>query len=79
VQLWDLCQAGRWDEALRLQRRLWRINEVFQKYSLAACVKAGLQVQGFDVGDPIPPQDPLGQEAIAEIAASLAAAQAVAT
>jgi 4-hydroxy-tetrahydrodipicolinate synthase len=78
VQLWELCQAGRWDEALRLQRRLWRINEVFQKYSLAACVKAGLQVQGFDVGDPIPPQDPLSREAIADIQASLREAQGAA-
>src|SRR5690349_21326994 len=49
VRLWELSQAGQWDEALRLQRRLWRINEAFQKHSLAACVKAGLQVQGFDV------------------------------
>lgn len=77
VELWSLAEAGRWDEAMRLQRRLWRINEVFQKYSLAACVKAGLQVQGFEVGDPIPPQEPVTAEALADIRASLAEAQGV--
>jgi 4-hydroxy-tetrahydrodipicolinate synthase len=67
VYLWELCQAGRWDDALALQRKLWRLNEVFQRYSLAACIKAGLQLQGFEVGDAIPPQKPLAAEAIAEI------------
>jgi len=32
---------------------------LFQKHSLAACIKAGLELQGFEVGDPIPPQLPL--------------------
>src|ERR1044071_5074867 len=27
VRLYDLCRAKRWDEAMALQRRLWRINE----------------------------------------------------
>jgi 4-hydroxy-tetrahydrodipicolinate synthase len=59
VKLYDLCKAGRWDEALVLQRRMWRLNEAFAKYNLAACIKAGLSIQGYDVGDPIPPQSPL--------------------
>ena len=59
VRLYDLCQAGHWDEAMRLQRSLWRINEAFARFSLAACIKAGLQIQGYDVGDPLPPQAPL--------------------
>ena len=59
VKLYDLCKAGRWDEALMLQRRMWRLNEAFAKYNLAACIKAGLSIQGYDVGDPIPPQSPL--------------------
>lgn len=75
VRLWELSQAGQWDEALQLQRRLWRINEAFQKHSLAACVKAGLQVQGFDVGGPIPPQDPLSPAVLADVRASLQEAQ----
>src|ERR1044071_1593811 len=56
VELYHLCKAARWDEAMALQRRLWRINEAFARYNLAACIKAGLQIQGYDVGDPIPPQ-----------------------
>src|SRR4051794_8500735 len=56
VQLYELCKPKRWDEAMQLQRRLWRINEAFARYNLAACIKAGLQIQGYDVGDPVPPQ-----------------------
>ena len=75
VRLWELSQAGQWDEALRLQRRLWRINEAFQKHSLAACVKAGLQIQGFDVGGPVPPQEPLSPAVLDDVRASLQEAQ----
>ncbi|MBV9119872.1 MAG: dihydrodipicolinate synthase family protein [Chloroflexi bacterium] len=78
VALYDLCQAGRWDEALAMQRRQWRLNELFAKYSLAACVKAGLRVQGIEVGDPIPPQEPLEGAAIEEIREALEAQQQVA-
>jgi 4-hydroxy-tetrahydrodipicolinate synthase len=56
VELYNLCKAKRWDEALVLQRKLWRINEAFARYNLAACIKAGLAIQGYEVGDPIPPQ-----------------------
>jgi 4-hydroxy-tetrahydrodipicolinate synthase len=56
VELYQLCQAARWDQAMALQRRLWRINEAFARYNLAACIKAGLAIQGYDVGDPIAPQ-----------------------
>jgi 4-hydroxy-tetrahydrodipicolinate synthase len=56
VELYNLCKAARWDEALVLQRRLWRLNEAFARYNLAACIKAGLVIQGYDVGDPVPPQ-----------------------
>lgn len=56
VALYDLCREKRWDDAMALQRRLWRINEAFARFNLAACIKAGLQIQGYDVGDPLPPQ-----------------------
>jgi 4-hydroxy-tetrahydrodipicolinate synthase len=59
VELYNLCQASRWDDALVLQRRLWRMNEAFARYNLAACIKAGLAIQGYDVGDPIAPQPAL--------------------
>ncbi len=62
VRLYDLCKAAKWDEAMTLQRELWRINEAFARFNLAACIKAGLQIQGYDVGDPVPPQAPLSAE-----------------
>jgi 4-hydroxy-tetrahydrodipicolinate synthase len=56
VGLYNLCMAARWDDAMALQRKLWRLNEAFARYNLAACIKAGLAIQGYDVGDPVPPQ-----------------------
>ena len=56
VELYDLCKTKRWDEALVLQRRLWRVNEAFARFNLAACIKAGLAIQGYDVGPPVAPQ-----------------------
>ncbi len=76
LRLYDLCRQGAWPEALLLQKRLWRMNELFAKHNLAGCVKAGLQLQGFAVGDPIPPQSPLTPAAVAEVAAALDAAHA---
>jgi 4-hydroxy-tetrahydrodipicolinate synthase len=62
VKLYDLCRAGRWPEAMVLQRELWRVNEAFARFNLAACIKAGLQTQGYPVGDPVPPQAALSPE-----------------
>jgi 4-hydroxy-tetrahydrodipicolinate synthase len=62
VRLYELCRAGKWPEAMKLQRELWRINEAFARFNLAACIKAGLQTQGYAVGDPVPPQAALSAE-----------------
>ena len=62
VELYSLCKRQRWDDAMKLQRALWRINEAFARYNLAACIKAGLSIQGYEVGDPVPPQAPLTAE-----------------
>jgi 4-hydroxy-tetrahydrodipicolinate synthase len=62
VELYNLCQAARWDQALALQRRLWRLNEAFARYNLAACIKAGLALQGYAVGDPVAPQAALAAD-----------------
>src|ERR1700675_3519198 len=56
VELYNLCRRARCDEAVALQRKLWRINEAFSCFTLAASIKAGLAIQGYDVGDPIAPQ-----------------------
>jgi 4-hydroxy-tetrahydrodipicolinate synthase len=62
VKLYDLCKSKRWDDAMALQRKLWTINEVFARFNLAACIKAGLEIQGYAVGDPIAPQASLTSE-----------------
>jgi 4-hydroxy-tetrahydrodipicolinate synthase len=72
VRLYELCRAERWNEAMALQRKLWRINEVFARFNLAACIKAGLQAQGYAVGDPVPPQATLSAEERKFVAAVLA-------
>lgn len=77
VRLYELCREGAWGEAMALQRRLWRINEVFARYNLAACIKGALEMQGFAVGPPLPPQAPLGPEGRAEVRAALEAAGAL--
>jgi 4-hydroxy-tetrahydrodipicolinate synthase len=74
VALYDLCRAGKWPEAMKLQRELWRVNEVFARFNLAACIKAGLQIQGYAVGDPVPPQTALTADErniVADILASI--------
>ncbi len=68
VELYDLCRAGRWAEAMVLQRRLWQLNQAFQKYNLAACIKGGLELQGYEVGAPMLPQQALSEAGKADLA-----------
>lgn len=72
VRLYELCRAGQWQDAMQLQRSLWRINRAFAKYNLAACIKGALQLQGYDVGEPLAPQAPLTEAGRAEIRQLLA-------
>jgi 4-hydroxy-tetrahydrodipicolinate synthase len=67
VKLYELARDRRWEEAIKVQKRLWDINWVFQKYALAPCIKACLELQGFAVGAPIPPLQPLKGQALKEI------------
>jgi 4-hydroxy-tetrahydrodipicolinate synthase len=62
VNLFNMAREKRWEEAFELQKTLWSLNVAFQNYSLAACVKAGLEMQGFPVGSPLPPQRQLDEE-----------------
>jgi 4-hydroxy-tetrahydrodipicolinate synthase len=75
VRLYDLCHAGEWTAAMALQRELWRINEIFARFNLAACIKAALQLQGYDTGDPIAPQRPLNADERRVVAAALEAVE----
>lgn len=71
VRLFDLCRLGKWTEAMELQRQLWGLNQAFAKYNLAACIKGGLELQGYPVGAPLAPQTPLSSEGIAELKEAL--------
>ena len=71
VRLHALCRAGEWDAAMALQRRLWTLNQAFARFNLAACVKGGLALQGYEVGDPLPPQAALAEDGIAVVRAAL--------
>ena len=71
IELYEAARMGDWDKAMELQRPLWRINEIFAKYSIAGCIKTALDLQGFKVGDPIAPQASLGAKARDEIKAVL--------
>ena len=72
VELYELCRKGDWAAAMERQRPLWRLNQAFAKYNLAACIKGGLALQGYEVGAPLPPQEPLTPEGIEEVRRALA-------
>jgi 4-hydroxy-tetrahydrodipicolinate synthase len=71
VDLYERCRRGDWNSAMQLQRQLWSINQVFAKYNLAACIKGGLELQGYAVGSPLPPQLALSPEGIEEVRLAL--------
>ena len=71
VQLYETCRRGDWGAAMDLQRPLWALNQAFAKYNLAACIKGGLHLQGYDVGAPLPPQAPLPPEGVEEVKRAL--------
>jgi len=73
VELYEICRRGDWKLAMERQRPLWALNQAFAKYNLAACIKGGLKLQGYAVGDPLPPQAPLSAEGVADVRAALQA------
>jgi dihydrodipicolinate synthase/N-acetylneuraminate lyase len=77
VELYELCRRGDWVTAMARQRLLWKLNQAFAKYNLAACIKGGLQLQGYTVGDPLPPQAALSAEGVEEVRRALIAIDAL--
>lgn len=67
IALYEMAREKRWEEAVAYQKQLWPLNMAFQRYSLAACVKAGLEMQGFPVGPPMPPQKQLDADGRAAV------------
>ena len=77
VALYDLCINGLWEDAMNLQRKLWGLNQSFVKYNLAACIKGALELQGYQVGAPLPPQTPLSAQGIKAVKEALMAIKAL--
>jgi 4-hydroxy-tetrahydrodipicolinate synthase len=77
VELYELCRRGDWATAMARQRPLWNLNQAFAKYNLAACIKGGLELQGYAVGAPLPPQAPLPPEGVEEVRRALLAIEAL--
>ena len=73
VELYEICRRRDWALAMERQRPLWALNQAFAKYNLAACIKGGLELQGYAVGAPLPPQVPLSPEGVEEVRRALAA------
>ena len=71
VELYELCRRGDWSAAMERQRPLWALNQAFAKYNLAACIKGALELQGYPVGAPLPPQAPLPPEGVEEVTRAL--------
>lgn len=71
VKLYATCLRGDWPAAMDLQRPLWALNQAFAKHNLAACIKGALELQGYPVGAPLPPQAPLSAEGIEEVKRAL--------
>lgn len=73
VELYELCRRKDWNAAMERQRPLWNLNQAFARYNLAACIKGGLELQGYAVGAPLPPQSPLSPEGVEEVRRALMA------
>jgi 4-hydroxy-tetrahydrodipicolinate synthase len=73
VELYELCRRGEWAAAMARQRPLWRLNQAFARYNLAACIKGALALQGYPVGAPLPPQASLPPEGVLEVRHALQA------
>jgi len=78
VELYELCRRGDWTAAMAKQRPLWALNQAFARHNLAACIKGALELQGYPVGAPLPPQAPLSPEGVEEVRRALQAIGALA-
>jgi len=77
VELYELCRREDWPAAMDRQRPLWALNQAFARHNLAACIKGGLELQGYAVGTPLPPQAPLSAEGVEDVRRALASVGAL--
>jgi 4-hydroxy-tetrahydrodipicolinate synthase len=73
MELWKLCEKGKWDEAWALQRKVWRLirmtngwEEAEEKYGDCSIDKGVVEAAGFlKVGNPRAPYAPVEDEFMA--------------
>ncbi len=73
VKLFDLCRAGRWDEAAQLQARLIPVGSIVTTRFGVPGLKAGLRLLGRDAGAGRLPLLPLSEAQVQEIAGAFRA------
>lgn len=71
VAMWRAWLDGDQARVWALQAALWPLNEMFQRHSAAVFIKFALTQQGYEVGDPCPPQSALQGEVARQVAAQL--------
>ncbi len=71
VAMWRAWLNGDRSRMWSLQDALWPLNEMFQKHSAARFIKFALSQQGYDVGDPCLPQEPINGVEAKEVSARL--------
>lgn len=79
VRHYELCRAGRWEDAVALEREFESVLQMFLSAGPAASVKALLRADGIDVGHPLrgdvrDAQDLVSGDELARIRERLAAA-----
>jgi len=55
AQMYELVRAGRWEDAVVLERALGGVLDSFRALGPSASVKALLRADGLDFGSPVPP------------------------
>lgn len=68
-KIFDAFEAGDFKEAARLQSQLALFPARWMEFGLAAVMKAALAHLGIPVGDPYPPYEPVGGDALAKLRA----------
>jgi 4-hydroxy-tetrahydrodipicolinate synthase len=77
AQLFDLCDAGRLNEARELWEKMYPVQQFLVTEGYVASVKAGANMIGFRVGDPRPPFRPLSPQKQQELRQLLDVAGAI--
>ena len=77
AQLFDLCDAGRLNEARELWEKMYPVQQFLVTEGYIASVKAGANMIGFRVGDPRPPFRPLSPQKQQELRQLLDVAGAI--